>query len=180
MLYRDGHRAVGAGPAGPAATGPIFGQLTHAKIPCELWWIIQFKRSYARRDLGWQLSSTRFLLGLEESTLCRRMSPSKRKFWETTLTIDYCDFIFYDSWSQKCRTGLLHITIDCWSFKNLSCEAEKDVIRTRSSAVVLLISEPNTHGFTSCIHKFFLIGYEYVITNILTHHISAVLRTQAS
>ena len=38
--------------------------------------------------LGWQLSSTRVLLGLEESTLYRRKSPSKRKFWETTLTID--------------------------------------------------------------------------------------------
>ena len=26
-------RAVGAGPAGPAAAGPIFGQLTRAKMP---------------------------------------------------------------------------------------------------------------------------------------------------
>ena len=26
-------RAVGAGPAGPAVAGPIFGQLTHAKMP---------------------------------------------------------------------------------------------------------------------------------------------------
>ena len=31
------NRAVGAGPAGPAAAGPIFGQLTRAKIPYELW-----------------------------------------------------------------------------------------------------------------------------------------------
>ena len=29
-------RAVGAGPAGPAAAGPIFGQLTRAKMPYEL------------------------------------------------------------------------------------------------------------------------------------------------
>ena len=27
------NRAVGAGPAGPAAAGPIFGQLTRAKMP---------------------------------------------------------------------------------------------------------------------------------------------------
>ena len=37
-----GHdRAVGAGPAGPEAAGPIFGQLTHAKMPYELWWVVQ-------------------------------------------------------------------------------------------------------------------------------------------
>ena len=29
-------RAVGAGPAGPVAAGPIFGQLTRAKMPYEL------------------------------------------------------------------------------------------------------------------------------------------------
>ena len=29
-------RAVGAGPAGPAAAGPIFGQLTCTKMPYEL------------------------------------------------------------------------------------------------------------------------------------------------
>ena len=34
-------RAVGAGPAGPAAAGPIFGQLTRAKMPYELWWVVQ-------------------------------------------------------------------------------------------------------------------------------------------
>ena len=30
------NRAVVAGPAGPAAAGPIFGQLTRAKMPYEL------------------------------------------------------------------------------------------------------------------------------------------------
>ena len=35
------NRAVGAGPAGPAAAGPIFGQLTRAKMPYELWWIVE-------------------------------------------------------------------------------------------------------------------------------------------
>ena len=34
-------KAVGAGPAGPAAAGSIFGQLTRAKIPYELWWAVQ-------------------------------------------------------------------------------------------------------------------------------------------
>ena len=34
-------RAVGAGLAGPAATGPIFGQLTRAKMPYELWRVVQ-------------------------------------------------------------------------------------------------------------------------------------------
>ena len=34
-------RAVGAGLAGPAAAGPIFDQLTCAKMPYELWWIVQ-------------------------------------------------------------------------------------------------------------------------------------------
>ena len=34
-------RAVGAGPAGPAAVGPIFGRLTRAKMPYELWWVVQ-------------------------------------------------------------------------------------------------------------------------------------------
>ena len=31
-------RAVGAG---PAAAGPILGQLTRAKTPYELWWVVQ-------------------------------------------------------------------------------------------------------------------------------------------
>ena len=35
------YRAVGAGPAGPAAAGLIFGQLTRAKMPYELWWVVQ-------------------------------------------------------------------------------------------------------------------------------------------
>ena len=40
--YDTGHRrAVGAGPAGPAAAVPIFGQLTRAKMPYELWWVVQ-------------------------------------------------------------------------------------------------------------------------------------------
>ena len=34
-------RAIGAGPAGPAATGAIFNQLTHAKIPYELQLVVQ-------------------------------------------------------------------------------------------------------------------------------------------
>ena len=34
-------RAVGAGPAGPAAAVPIFGLLTRAKMPYELWWVVQ-------------------------------------------------------------------------------------------------------------------------------------------
>ena len=34
-------RAVGAGPAGPAAAGPIFGQLTRAKMPYEVWWAVE-------------------------------------------------------------------------------------------------------------------------------------------
>ena len=34
-------RAVGADPAGPAAAGPIFGQLTRAKMPYELRWVVQ-------------------------------------------------------------------------------------------------------------------------------------------
>ena len=34
-------RAVGAGPAGPAAAGPIFGQLTRTKMQYELWWVVQ-------------------------------------------------------------------------------------------------------------------------------------------
>ena len=40
-------RAVGAGPAinwsniGPAAARPIFDQLTRAKMPYELWWVVQ-------------------------------------------------------------------------------------------------------------------------------------------
>ena len=29
------------GPAGPAAAGPILGQLTPAKMPYELWWVVQ-------------------------------------------------------------------------------------------------------------------------------------------
>ena len=36
MLEKKGDsytRAVGAGLAGPAAAGPIFGQLTHVKMP---------------------------------------------------------------------------------------------------------------------------------------------------
>ena len=37
----DCSRAVEAGPASPAATGPIFGQLTRAKMPYELWWVVQ-------------------------------------------------------------------------------------------------------------------------------------------
>ena len=48
-------RAVGAGPADPVATGPIFGQLTHAKMPYELWLVVPLllsKSSYASRDLG--------------------------------------------------------------------------------------------------------------------------------
>ena len=44
MNKLETHRAVGAGPAGPAAAGPIFGQLIRAKMPYEL-------RSVARRDL---------------------------------------------------------------------------------------------------------------------------------
>ena len=35
------YRAVGAGPAGPAAAGPIFGQLTRVKMPYELWQVVQ-------------------------------------------------------------------------------------------------------------------------------------------
>ena len=36
-------RAVGAGPVGLAAAGhSIFSQLTHAKMPYELWFIVQF------------------------------------------------------------------------------------------------------------------------------------------
>ena len=50
------HRAVGAGPAGPAATGPIFGQLTRAKMPPPMSFGGLFncysKSSYARRDPG--------------------------------------------------------------------------------------------------------------------------------
>ena len=34
-------RAVGAGPADPAAAGPIFGQLTRAKMPDELRRVVQ-------------------------------------------------------------------------------------------------------------------------------------------
>ena len=34
-------RAVGAGPAGPAAAGPIFGQLTRAIMPYELRRVVQ-------------------------------------------------------------------------------------------------------------------------------------------
>ena len=49
-------RAVRAGPAGPAAAGPIFGQLTRAKMPCSMSFGELFnccsKSSYARRDLG--------------------------------------------------------------------------------------------------------------------------------
>ena len=37
-------RAVGAGPLGPAASGPIFGQLTHTKMLYELWWFVQLLR----------------------------------------------------------------------------------------------------------------------------------------
>ena len=46
-------RAIGAGPAGLAATGQIFGQLARAKMPYELWWLFNccFKSSYDRRDL---------------------------------------------------------------------------------------------------------------------------------
>ena len=40
-LLQQLDRAVGAGPAGPAAVGPIFGQLTRAKMPYELWWVVQ-------------------------------------------------------------------------------------------------------------------------------------------
>ena len=41
LLIIPTHRAVGAGPAGPAAAGPIFGQLTRAKMLYELWWVVQ-------------------------------------------------------------------------------------------------------------------------------------------
>ena len=37
-------RVVGAGPAGPAAAGPIFGQLTRTKMLHELWWFVQLLR----------------------------------------------------------------------------------------------------------------------------------------
>ena len=37
-LLQQLDRAVGAG---PAAVGPIFGQLTRAKMPYELWWVVQ-------------------------------------------------------------------------------------------------------------------------------------------
>ena len=50
------YRAVGAGPAGPAAAGPIFGQLTRAKMPPPMSFGGLFncysKSSYARKDLG--------------------------------------------------------------------------------------------------------------------------------
>ena len=36
-----GSQTVGAGPAGPAAARPIFGQLTRVKMPYELWWVVQ-------------------------------------------------------------------------------------------------------------------------------------------
>ena len=74
-LFTAISRAVGAGPAGPAAAGPIFGQLTCAKMPPPMSFGGLFncysKYSYARRNLGLQLSSTRFLLRLEKNTLCR-------------------------------------------------------------------------------------------------------------
>ena len=39
--FISSNRAVGAGPAGLAATRPIFGQLTHAQMPYELWCVVQ-------------------------------------------------------------------------------------------------------------------------------------------
>ena len=36
------HRAVGAGPEGPAASGPIFGELTRAKMPYVLRRVVKF------------------------------------------------------------------------------------------------------------------------------------------
>ena len=41
FVINTNYRAVGTGPAGPAAAGPIFGQLTHPKVPYELWWVVQ-------------------------------------------------------------------------------------------------------------------------------------------
>ena len=43
-IQHQRYRAVGAGPAGPAAAGPIFGQLTRTKMPDELWWFVQLLR----------------------------------------------------------------------------------------------------------------------------------------
>ena len=42
VVAKIGDRAVGAGPAGSAAAGPIFGQPTRAKVPYELRRVVQF------------------------------------------------------------------------------------------------------------------------------------------
>ena len=47
-------RAIGTGPASPAAARPIFGQLTCAKIPYDFGGLFNCcsKSSYSRRNLG--------------------------------------------------------------------------------------------------------------------------------
>ena len=69
---------------GPAAAGPIFGQLTRAKMPYELWWVVQLlllkvatlegtsDDSCRPQDFCWGWGKAHFV--------ARRKSPSKRKF----------------------------------------------------------------------------------------------------
>ena len=84
-------RAVGTGPAGPAATRPIFGQPTRAKMPYELQRVVQFLlQECTSRDLGRQLSSKRFLVGAGGE---HALSPAEGPCRSVTVWENYCELL---------------------------------------------------------------------------------------
>ena len=88
------YRAVGTGPADPAAAGPIFGQPTHAKMLYEFRQLVQFLlQEYTSRDLKSELSCKIFLVGDGGK---HALSPEERPHCSVTVWGNYCELLTID------------------------------------------------------------------------------------